>query len=118
MQAQPALWKALLAQRCPMCRRGKIFSGWLALHPACSVCGMRFERESGYFLVSVLIGYMLGIGLLVPVCIALFWNGAAVTTVFAVLCGTTLISAPLIHRFARVLWLYVDQQLHPRTDAP
>ena len=56
MPAQPALLVALLAQRCPVCRRGAIFSGWLELHPTCPACGLRFERESGYFLVAVLIG--------------------------------------------------------------
>lgn len=116
MQARPALFPALLAQRCPVCRRGAIFSGWLALHPACPECGLRFERESGYFLVAVLIGYMVGIVVLVPVCVMLFLQGAAVTTVLAMLCSTSLILAPVIHRYARVLWLYVDQQLHPRTE--
>ena len=118
MPAQSALLVALLAQRCPVCRRGAIFSGWLELHRTCPACGLRFERESGYFLVAVLIGYMFGIAALVPVCVALFLKGAAVNTVFAVLCGTSLILTPVIHRFARVLWLYVDQQLHPRTKAP
>ena len=118
MAARPALLAALLAPRCPVCRRGAVFCGWLELHPTCPGCGLRFERESGDFLVAVLIGYMVGIAVLVPVCVLLFWQSAAVTTVLAVLCGTSLILAPVIHRYARVLWLYVDQQLHPRTEAP
>lgn len=31
-----------LLGRCPRCRRGKMFSGFLALAPACNVCGLNF----------------------------------------------------------------------------
>lgn len=29
-----------LAGRCPRCGQGRLFAGWLALAPACAVCGL------------------------------------------------------------------------------
>lgn len=37
-----------LAGRCPRCRRGRIFSGLLAVAPACPVCGLGLaEHDAG-----------------------------------------------------------------------
>ena len=35
------LW-AGLAGRCPSCRRGKLFSGYLSVAPKCSACGLDY----------------------------------------------------------------------------
>jgi uncharacterized protein (DUF983 family) len=41
------LW-AGVAGRCPSCRRGKLFSGYLALAPKCAVCGLDYSfADSG-----------------------------------------------------------------------
>jgi uncharacterized protein (DUF983 family) len=41
--------KAILAQRCPRCRQGKVFRGQLAMEERCPVCGFVYRREPGYF---------------------------------------------------------------------
>ncbi|MDJ0512222.1 MAG: DUF983 domain-containing protein [Methyloceanibacter sp.] len=34
--------------RCPACRKGRMFDGYLALAPACNVCGLNFDfADSG-----------------------------------------------------------------------
>ena len=33
-----------LAGRCPRCGEGKLFQGFLALAPACTACGLSYER--------------------------------------------------------------------------
>lgn len=43
--------------RCPNCCRGRIYSSFSRLNPACPVCGVRFEREEGDFLGAMLIAY-------------------------------------------------------------
>lgn len=35
------------ALRCPNCEQGRMFTGLLAMNKQCSVCGVRFERQSG-----------------------------------------------------------------------
>jgi uncharacterized protein (DUF983 family) len=38
-----------LRLRCPHCGGGPIFTSWSRLLPACPVCGLRLEREQGYW---------------------------------------------------------------------
>ena len=112
--------KAILFGRCPRCRQGAIFPpgplGWLGLmNDACSVCDLRFLRESGYFLGAMYLSYGLGVLTVLPVAIYLVlvpeWRLASVL-VFMVL--QTLISMPLFLRLSRTLWLHIDQAIDPR----
>src|SRR5215471_16966944 len=38
-----------LRQRCPVCGRGKVFSGWFKTYERCPVCNFAYEREPGYY---------------------------------------------------------------------
>jgi len=38
-----------LRQRCPVCGRGKIFSGWFKTYERCPYCNFAYEREPGYY---------------------------------------------------------------------
>ena len=82
---------------------------------ACSVCGLRFLREAGYFLGAMYVSYGLGVTTVLPVAIFLAvvveWH-LAVVLVLAVL--QTLLSVPILFRFSRVIWLHADQLLDPR----
>lgn len=35
---------ATLRGKCPQCGEGRLFSRWLSVRPACSACGLDFER--------------------------------------------------------------------------
>ena len=43
------LW-ALLRQRCPNCRKGRMFRSLFDMNDPCPECGTLFQREEGYFL--------------------------------------------------------------------
>jgi uncharacterized protein (DUF983 family) len=50
--------RAGLAGRCPRCGKGGLFSGFLALRPACEICGLDFAfADSGdgpaFFVMSI-----------------------------------------------------------------
>ena len=87
------------------------------MHPSCPVCGLKFEREAGYFLGAMYISY--GIGLIAIVLIGLVlwlitrWPLMKVTLWAMVL---FLPMAPSITLFSRVLWIYLDQAIDPDTD--
>ena len=51
---------AILAQRCPVCLEGQVFDSLLGMREMCPVCGVKFERENGYFLNAMFIAYVLG----------------------------------------------------------
>ena len=110
----------LVRGRCPRCRKGAIFQSNLLgkigfMNEMCSVCGLRFLREAGYFLGAMYISYTLGVFTVLPVAIFLAvvpqWSLVAIMLVALV---QTLISMPLFLRFSRVIWLYADQAIDPR----
>src|SRR5258708_2429766 len=107
---QPHWATAILQQRCPRCREGKLFKGILAMHDACPVCGLVFEREPGYFLGAMYISYGLAIVILVPLFFVLQWllpdwSDILVAALAAV---PYLALSPLVFRYSRVLWMHFD----------
>jgi uncharacterized protein (DUF983 family) len=112
--------KAVLQGRCPRCQQGSIFRPGLlglagAMNDTCAVCGLRFLRETGYFLGAMYLSYGLGVLTVLPVsvvlAIVLEWPLAVVLSLMVV---QTLVSVPLFLRYSRVLWLHLDQTIDPR----
>jgi hypothetical protein len=90
------------------------------MSPRCSVCGLKFQREEGYFLGAMYISF--GLALVIIALIAvLFWAMAGWWITKAVIWAVVLFLplAPGISLFARVLWIYLDQAFDPDlTKAP
>jgi uncharacterized protein (DUF983 family) len=116
MAAAPTSWlTALLRQRCPRCREGRIFQGSVAMNPSCPVCGLLFEREEGYFLGAMYISYgisvfFLGLGTLAGTLLLPRWD------VFLVCLLATVVYlplVPLVFRYSRVIWIYFDRWAWP-----
>lgn len=112
----------MFRQRCPRCRQGSIFRysiyrGFPGMCERCSVCGLKFQREEGYFLGAMYISF--GLALVIIALIALLlWviTGWWITRVTIWALGLFLPLAPAISLFARVLWIYLDQTFDP--EAP
>src|SRR5438874_2445283 len=51
-----ALYRAALLA-CPRCGAHTLFRGFFAMHEACAVCHLVFEREPGYFIGAIYINY-------------------------------------------------------------
>ena len=64
-----------LVRHCPRCGGGKLFTGWLKMRPTCPTCGMRFEREEGFFLGA----YVVNFGAMILALAAFIAVGVAVT---------------------------------------
>jgi len=107
-------------QLCPRCRQGKMFRAGvyrkpLSMWEACPVCGLRFEREPGYFLGAMYVSYALSLPPVLLLVYAIWklsgwpfdWSLAAAFVAFLPL-------VPVVARWARVVWMYVDQHFDPR----
>jgi uncharacterized protein (DUF983 family) len=106
---------AILAQRCPVCLQGQVFHSLLGMNKDCPVCGVHFERETGYFLNSMFVGYVGGFLLLIPSAIWLYVLGVSVPIFSLLIVLEMAILWPLIFRYARIIWLHIDQVLDPRS---
>ena len=109
----------IFGQLCPRCRAGRIFRssifrGFPKMHECCPVCGLKFEREEGYFLGAMYISYGLALIAITVVAVLLWaftrWS-IEKTVVRSVLLFVPL--APTLTLFSRVLWIYLDRSIDP-----
>ncbi len=114
----PSRLSAIFHGLCPRCRMTTIFRGsmlWLTpMHERCAVCGLRFEREPGYFLGAMYISYAMAVPLLLAF-LALYWWLTAWTwrTILLASALTLVPFAPALTLFARVLWIHLDRGVDP-----
>jgi uncharacterized protein (DUF983 family) len=108
------IW-SLLRQRCPSCREGRMFSGVWHMNDPCPVCGKLFQREEGYFLGAMYFSYALATFVLLPLYGLVFMLLPEADTLIIALVATGLFLplVPLVFRYSRVLWVYVDQLVSP-----
>lgn len=102
-------YRRALQLRCPRCGESQLFSGLIRMNERCDHCGLKYEREPGYFLGSTYLNYG--------------WTCLSMTAAFMFLrfvmgyparyiappLAVYAIGFPLIfHRYARALWLAMD----------
>ncbi len=117
-----SLWQILgrtLRLRCPRCGEGKLFTGWVRMPRQCEVCGLKFEREPGYFLGSIYFNY--GVTAFIVTIAALsmmmFTEASERTLLFSL--GTFCVLFPLwFFRYARALWMAWDHFADPLPTTP
>lgn len=106
---------AVLLQRCPVCLEGKVFHGILAMNKTCPHCGVVFEREHGYFLMSMFVGYAVGFLVLLPSAVWMALGDTSILRFSVVITLETILLWPFVFRYSRVIWMHIDQVLDPRT---
>ncbi|WP_297638270.1 DUF983 domain-containing protein [Caldilinea sp.] len=111
------LW-ALLLQRCPVCLQGEVFTSLFGMHTYCPRCGVKYERETGYFLNAMFIGYAGGFLILVPTALFFAWLNVSIPVFSLAIILETALLTPLLFRYARLIWMHIDQMLDPRSPPP
>ncbi|MCC9138284.1 DUF983 domain-containing protein [Pontibacter silvestris] len=111
----PSKVGAILACRCPRCRRGEVFThSFLNLnkfdqmHKSCPVCGLWYEVEVGLFWGAMYISYGFSVGIVLAVGILLYYfaNDPPTWVYVVVVAVVVLLSTTLLFRYARILMLY------------
>jgi hypothetical protein len=84
------------------------------MHERCPVCGLKFEREQGYFLGAMYFSYAIGI-LAITLFAFIVWALLGWDLPQSVAAGFLLFlpAAPVVTFFSRVLWIYFDQSIDP-----
>lgn len=115
--ALPSLTTLLLRGarlRCPRCGQGKVFQGWFSMNDSCPSCDRKFNRAPGYFLGSIFFNYGVTAILMVVAYFSLFFALGRVSQAWLTgLAGFTLVFPLWFFRYARTLWIAVDEQLDP-----
>lgn len=84
------------------------------MHDSCATCGRRFQRDAGYFLGSIYFNYGVT-GLLVTAAYFALYFGDVFRNEqrLALLAGFVVLFPAWFFRYARALWMAVDEWLDP-----
>ncbi len=110
---------SMLRGLCPRCRQGLIFPGSFLLglgrmRDSCPCCGLKFEREQGYFLGAMMISYLLAVPVMGAFLLLFWWlTKWSFEALILVSLLALLPFVPTLNRFSRVLWIYFDRKIDP-----
>jgi uncharacterized protein (DUF983 family) len=122
------LWPAIIRAKCPRCRRGDMFATPLfsfksqVMYKTCPHCGLTYEREPGYFYVSMLISYAMFVAEMVTLAVAIHvLTGSSNPWLYVIIIITTgIILSPFNFRYSRVIllhWLTPGLHYHPKMSS-
>lgn len=85
------------------------------MHERCPTCGLRFEREPGYFVGAMYISYALSVPILAVLVLGVWWwrPDWSWLPVLAVATVLYLPLVPWLFRTSRVLWIHLDRAVDP-----
>lgn len=124
METQPKVndlyisqWHGFTHAKCPRCRVGQVFTGATygfkvqKMNEFCPHCRLKFEREPGYFYVSMFVSYAMNVAEMVTASVAAYIFGLRLDYdnlwyFVAILFGTTLLFSPFNYRYSRMILLY------------
>lgn len=128
---KPSWVSAFVGERCPRCRKGKMFKYpiWnlgklLQMHSNCSVCGLKFERETGFYYGAMYVSYAFTVATLVSEFLLLtsIFNIQNPDTWFLVILASLALMLPVFFRYSRVLYIRLAGQVYydydPETEQP
>jgi uncharacterized protein (DUF983 family) len=88
------------------------------MHERCAVCGLRFEREQGYFLGAMYINYGVTVVLALLGSFALeYWTRPSLTQHLVLWIGFCTVFPVLFFRHSRGMWLGFDFIFDPEMAA-
>lgn len=106
----------ILNAKCPRCRKGDLFthplfnlSKMASMPTHCANCGLRYEKEPGYFYGAMYVSYAFstGIFLVVSGFLYFFMGDPSLIVYLTTVPAVALILFPINYRYSRVLFLYM-----------
>ncbi|WP_304231925.1 DUF983 domain-containing protein [Jiulongibacter sediminis] len=116
--------KSALALKCPRCNEGELFESknpyqpgkMMTMHTHCSNCGLRYEKEQGFFYGAMYVSYMLNIALFVTATVGwyLFIEDLIDWRIYiGIYVLLTVLLVPIIFRYSRSLWMIMMIKYEP-----
>ncbi len=105
---------SIFAMKCPRCHEGDVFEThnpykkMTAIKETCSHCGLRYEKEMGFFYGAMYVSYMLNIALFVTSVVAYFIlldQYISGTLLMVIYVSLTVVLMPVYYRLSRTIWL-------------
>src|SRR5699024_5308879 len=103
------------------CGAGRLYRGWFRMVDRCGGCGLRFEREPGFFVGAYLINFavtviLLFVGAMGFVAMKAIDQDASPKTILIISIAVALLVPPLFYPYSRTIWSAIDIGMTPLED--
>ncbi|MFV1962804.1 MAG: DUF983 domain-containing protein [Acidimicrobiia bacterium] len=108
------VWRGL-RRRCPRCG-GHAFESWFRMKDHCDRCGLRFEREEGYWVGAIMINTTVTFGTFVGLFLFLVlvtWPDVPWGTVMGVTIVANAVIPVAFYPISKAIWLALELSWHP-----
>lgn len=108
------IWRAL-RRRCPRCG-AKPFESYFRIKTHCDRCGLRFEREDGYWAGALIINTTVTFGAFLVIFVGamvVFWPDVPWGAVLGVTIAANLAIPVVFYPVSKTLWLALELSWHP-----
>jgi uncharacterized protein (DUF983 family) len=103
-----------LRLRCPRCGVGQLYEKPFKMYEHCTYCGLKFEREQGYFIGAIYINYAATVAIAVPGFFLLdAFTGINIDQQLTLWVPFAVVFPLLFFHHARSLWLVMDHYFNP-----
>jgi len=103
-----------LRLRCPRCGTGKLYAKPFRMFSHCPHCGLKYEREQGYFVGAIYINYAATVAIAVPGFFLLdVSTGMTIGQQLGLWVPFAIIFPLVFFHHARSLWLVLDHFFNP-----
>jgi uncharacterized protein (DUF983 family) len=103
-----------LRLKCPRCGVGSLYERPFRMYADCPHCGLKFEREQGYFVGAIYINYAATVLVAVPGFFVLdAFTNIAINQQLAIWIPFSIVFPLLFFHHSRSLWLALDHLLNP-----
>jgi len=108
-------FKAAWQAKCPRCRIGRVYKGPAygmkvqKMNSHCEYCGLRYEREPGYFYGAMYVTYAFAIAEMVAACMATYiltGNDSSFILYATVAIMSVVLMSPFNYRYSRIILMY------------
>jgi uncharacterized protein (DUF983 family) len=109
-----SMLSAGLRLRCPRCHVGPLYRRPFSMHNYCLHCGLKFEREQGYFVGAIYINYAATVAIAVPGFFLLdALTNMTIHQQLAIWVPFAVVFPLLFFHHSRSLWLALDHLFNP-----
>lgn len=104
---------SIFKMKCPQCHEGEFFESHPYnlkkagnLHETCSVCGVKYSKEPGFYYGAMYVNYGLGVALFVALWVSfnLFFPSVGVGWQIGLIIFFTVILTPYMYALSKIIW--------------
>lgn len=110
----PEILYSVAANKCPHCHKGQVFQGnnpysfknGLKMNDSCTECGLKYEREPGFFYGSLYVNYALTSGIFIVLYLSdALWIHMDTVLLLTIIITVILGLYPVTYRWGRLFWI-------------